>query len=27
MYIENVAGFEGEGDLFTRFGVHLRWVH
>ena len=24
MYIENVAGFEGEGDLFTRFGVEIR---
>ena len=24
MYIENVEGFEGEGDLFTRFGVEIR---
>ena len=24
MYIENVQGFEGEGDLFTRFGVEIR---
>jgi len=21
MYIENIEGFDGEGDLFTRFGV------
>lgn len=24
MYIENVEGFDGEGDLFTKFGVELR---
>lgn len=24
MYIDNVEGFEGEGDLFTRFGVEIR---
>tara|TARA_B100000282_G_scaffold140289_1_gene100838 strand:- start:728 stop:1633 length:906 start_codon:yes stop_codon:yes gene_type:complete len=24
MYIENVEGFDGEGDLFTRFGVEIR---
>jgi hypothetical protein len=24
MYIENVGGFDGEGDLFTKFGVELR---
>ena len=24
MYIENTEGFEGEGDLFTRFGVEIR---
>lgn len=24
MYIENVEGFEGEGDLFTKFGIELR---
>ena len=24
MYIENTEGFEGEGDLFTKFGVELR---
>lgn len=24
MYIENTDGFEGEGDLFTKFGVELR---
>ena len=24
MYIENATGFEGEGDLFTRFGVEIR---
>jgi hypothetical protein len=24
MYIENSEGFEGEGDLFTRFGVEIR---
>jgi hypothetical protein len=24
MYIENTTGFDGEGDLFTRFGVELR---
>ena len=24
MYIENVDGFDGEGDLFTRFGVEIR---
>ena len=23
MYIENTEGFEGEGDLFTRFGVEI----
>lgn len=24
MYIENTQGFDGEGDLFTKFGVELR---
>ena len=24
MYIENIDGFDGEGDLFTRFGVEIR---
>lgn len=24
MYIENIEGFDGEGDLFTRFGVQIR---
>jgi len=24
MYIENIEGFDGEGDLFTKFGVELR---
>jgi len=24
MYIKNVEGFEGEGDLFSRFGVEIR---
>ena len=24
MYIENVEGFDGEGDLYTRFGVEIR---
>ena len=24
MYIENVEGFDGEGDVFTRFGVEIR---
>lgn len=24
MYIDNIEGFEGEGDLFTRFGVEIR---
>jgi hypothetical protein len=24
MYIENVDGFEGEGDIFTKFGVEMR---
>ena len=24
MYIENQDGFEGEGDLFTKFGIELR---
>jgi len=24
MYLDNVEGFEGEGDLFTRFGVEIR---
>lgn len=24
MYIENVEGFDGEGDLFTRFGVQIK---
>jgi hypothetical protein len=24
MYIENVEGFEGEGDLFSKFGVQVR---
>ena len=23
-YIENAEGFEGEGDLFTKFGIELR---
>lgn len=23
-YIENVEGFDGEGDLFTKFGVEIR---
>ena len=26
MYIENLEGFDGEGDLFTRFGVEIRDV-
>lgn len=30
MYLSNAAGFEGEGDLFTKFGIELRdaitWV-
>ena len=24
MYLENVDGYEGEGDLFTRFGIEVR---
>lgn len=24
MYLENVDGFEGEGDLFTKFGIEVR---
>ena len=24
MYIENLEGFEGEGDLYSKFGVELR---
>ena len=24
MYIENTQGFEGQGDLFTKFGVEIR---
>ncbi len=24
MYLDNVEGFDGEGDLFTRFGVEIR---
>lgn len=24
MYLENVNGFEGEGDLFTKFGIEIR---
>ena len=24
MYIENTQGFDGEGDLFTKFGIELR---
>ena len=24
MYMENVEGYEGEGDLFTRFGIEIR---
>lgn len=24
MYVDNVAGFDGEGDLFTRFGIEIR---
>ena len=24
MYIENVEGFDGDGDLFTKFGVEIR---
>ena len=24
MYIENTEGFDGEGDLFTKFGVEIR---
>ena len=24
MYIENIEGFDGEGDLFTKFGVEIR---
>lgn len=24
MYIENISGFEGQGDLFSRFGVEIR---
>ena len=24
MYMENIEGFDGEGDLFTKFGVEIR---
>lgn len=24
MYIENIEGFDGEGDLFTKFGIEIR---
>jgi hypothetical protein len=24
MYIENIEGFDGEGDLFTKFGIQIR---
>ena len=24
MYIDNIEGFDGEGDLFTKFGVEIR---
>lgn len=24
MYVDNVAGFDGEGDLFTKFGIEIR---
>ena len=24
MYMENVEGYEGEGELFTRFGIEIR---
>jgi len=24
MYIDNIDGFDGEGDLFTKFGVEIR---
>ena len=24
MYMENVEGYDGEGDLFTRFGIEIR---
>ena len=24
MYIENIEGFDGDGDLFTKFGVEIR---
>ena len=24
MYLENVQGFEGQGDIFTRFGMEVR---
>ena len=24
MYIENIEGYDGEGDLFSRFGVEIR---
>ena len=24
MYLDNIEGFDGEGDLFTRFGVEIR---
>ena len=24
MYIENIDGFDGEGDIFTKFGVEIR---
>ena len=24
MYVENTEGFDGEGDLFTKFGIEIR---
>ena len=24
MYLENVEGFEGEGDIFSKFGIEIR---
>ena len=24
MYVDNIDGFDGEGDLFTKFGVEIR---
>ena len=24
MYVENIEGFEGEGDIFTKFGIQIR---